>query len=40
MGQAVVQNPAKPGYANQQWSFQPSGTQQASLTTKVNANQQ
>ena len=40
MGQAVVQNPAKPGYANQQWSFQPSGTQQAALTTKANANQQ
>jgi hypothetical protein len=32
MGQSVVQMPAKPGYASQQWSFQPAtGKLQASL---------
>jgi hypothetical protein len=40
-GTGIVQMPAKTGYANQQWSFQPSNSnQQASLTAKVNANRQ
>jgi hypothetical protein len=41
MGMGIVQAAAKPGYANQQWSFLPSNSnQQASLIAKVNANQQ
>jgi len=41
MGMGIVQAAAKPGYANQQWSFLPSNSNpQASLIAKVNANQQ
>ena len=40
-GVGIVQMPAKAGYANQQWSFQPNNSnQKASLTNNVNANQQ
>ena len=39
MGMGVVQMPAKPGYANQQWSFSSSNAnQEASLTINGNIN--
>jgi hypothetical protein len=40
MGESVAQMAAKPGYASQQWSFQPGNAQQASLTVKSSTSQQ